>query len=366
MYVTLLSVIVNNKWKIFWFATGSIIFLCIPIISSPDFGTGQNLFTIPMFLRMFSSYVGILFFFYLNYFYFIPQLYFRKRYILFVVALIMMFLILDNLPTMIFAEWDGFFKKVKPVGGPSYHPHDKNIPHGNNRKPIWLPENIFFQFFLIVFISLLLRVSMRLKETETEKLKSEVAYLKAQINPHFLFNVLNSIYALTISKSDEAPDAVLRISSLMRYLTSDSSKDLVLVNDELNYIKDYVALQKLRMTANTHLIFRADKDFSHQLQIAPLILISFIENAFKYGVHPDMLSEIQIVITISSNVLILKVYNTKAVEPDDEEKNGIGIHNTQKRLNLLYPDEHKLTISENYNSYFVELTLNLNVKSHSH
>ncbi|WP_170234670.1 histidine kinase [Chryseobacterium hagamense] len=183
---------------------------------------------------MFSSYVGILFFFYLNYFYFIPQLYFRKRYILFVIALIMMFLILDNLPTMIFAHWNGFFQEVKPVGGPLFHPSDIGPPREANKKPIRLPENIFFQFFLIVFISLLLRVSMRLKETETEKLKSEVAYLKAQINPHFLFNVLNSIYALTISKSAEAPDAVLRISSLMRYLTNDSSKDFVPVNDELS------------------------------------------------------------------------------------------------------------------------------------
>ncbi|GEN74815.1 hypothetical protein [Chryseobacterium hagamense] len=127
-----------------------------------------------------------------------------------------------------------------------------------------------------------------------------------------------------------------------------------------------MALQELRLTSNTRRTFRTDKDLSCQLQIAPLILIAFVENAFKYGVHPDIASEIQIAITIAGTMLRLNVYNTKAAEPDGEEKNGIGIHNTRKRLRLLYPDEHTLTIAENHTSYFVELTLDLNVKSHSH
>lgn len=342
--------------KIHWMIIGSMIFLCIPIFSSPDFRYADNLFGIPMFLRMFTSYLGVLIFFFINYFYLIPKFYFRKKYLLFAGSIIFIFLIVHNVPTLIFENEKEIHERPIPKDG-NIKPHFRGQPDA--RHAPFLPENIFFQFFLIVFISLLLRVNARLKEAENERLRTEVAYLKAQINPHFLFNTLNSLYALTIVKSNDAPDAVVKLSDLMRYIINESSKDFVELCKELEYVKNFVGLQKLRLTENTDLKFEIKNDDNNSLVIAPLLMISFIENAFKYGVDPDNESLIAISIIVEKKVLNLKVTNTMVMNTYESEKNGIGIHNSKKRLELIYPQSHNLRITEDQKYFEVKLTIEL-------
>ena len=141
-------------------------------------------------------------------------------------------------------------------------------------------------------------------------MKSELSFLKAQINPHFLFNTLNSIYALAIKKDDKTADAVVQLSELMRYIMTNANDDVIALDKEINYINNFVQLQKTRL-GNTVNVDYAVEGNAFGKCITPLILISFIENAFKHGVNPNQNSEIVIRITIVEDYLTLFVSNNK-------------------------------------------------------
>ncbi|WP_227658788.1 sensor histidine kinase [Flavobacterium haoranii] len=186
-----------------------------------------------------------------------------------------------------------------------------------------------------------------------------MSYLKAQINPHFLFNTLNSIYALTIIKSDEAPNAVLKLSSMMRYVVTESSQDFVPLSKEIEYINDYITLQKLRMNNDVNFSFNFVGNETGKV-IAPLILIPFIENAFKYGLNPDEESEIKIELVVLDFNLTLVVKNKMVVDEISKDlKTETGIENTKKHLEYLYPKKYLLEITEIENDYIVSLNINL-------
>jgi hypothetical protein len=264
---------------------GSLAFLSIPILSSPDFNTGQNLFTINPFLQNFSRTLFLLFFFYLNYYVFLPKLYFSNKKLYFFITILLCFLLIYTVSNLLF-------------------PFDFQPKMNNGNKPPIKPnqffhffESGFFQFIIVVTLSYLLKINQRFETIKQEKQLAEISYLKAQINPHFLFNTLNSLYALTITKSDEAPNAILKLSNMMRYVVTESSQDFVPLSKEINYIKDYIALQKLRMNEDVNFSFNYKGDEVGK-SIAPLIIIPFIENAFKYGLNPDEESEIRIEIAV--------------------------------------------------------------------
>jgi len=214
-------------------------------------------------------------------------------------------------------------------------------------------------FLLVIALAFLIKINAQLNEIHDEKLNAEVSYLKAQINPHFLFNTLNSLYALTLQKSNDAPNAVLKLSSIMRYVVTESSQDFVALDKEINYIKDYIELQKLRLDSNATLTFEVKGNTTGRA-IAPLILIPFIENAFKYGINPDENSSIEIKIDIENQTLQMKVKNTiVASEIDEELKTQEGLKNTQKRLDLIYTGKYDLEVHENENVYDVNLKIEL-------
>jgi LytS/YehU family sensor histidine kinase len=214
------------------------------------------------------------------------------------------------------------------------------------------------QFLLIYFSSILMKVNVRMDEMHEEKTQAELSYLKAQINPHFLFNTLNSLYALTLEKSDGAPEAVLKLSGIMRYVVSESEQDFVALSKEIQYIKDYIDLQKLRISDNVQFSMQVEGSPDGK-RIAPMLLIPFIENAFKYGVNPDEDSVIDIRFVLSDYQLHLTVLNTIAANSFDEQhKTGTGIENVQKRLNLVYPQKHKLQFATQADGmYLVDLKI---------
>lgn len=328
---------------------GSLAFLCTPILSSPDFNSGHNLFTIIPFLQDFFRYVLLLIFFYFNFYYLLPKLYFSNKKIYFFICIIFCFILIFLTSKYLFQN--DFQPKFRLDKAHSLYPPPKHF--------FDFFGSGFFQFIFVLIISFLIKLNQRFDIIKEEKQIAEISYLKAQINPHFLFNTLNSLYALTLEKSKEAPNAVLKLSSIMRYVVTESSQDYVPLSKEINYIKDYIALQKLRINNDVIFSFNFIGDETGK-SIAPLILIPFIENAFKYGINPDEESEVKIEIAIIDYNLTLISKNKMVVhEISDDLKTETGIENTKKRLNFIYPNKHLLEISEIENEFIIRLNINL-------
>jgi len=190
-------------------------------------------------------------------------------------------------------------------------------------------------------------------------LQSELSFLKAQINPHFLFNTLNNIYVLTLKKSEAAPLAVMKLSNLMRKITNDTGVDFVPFDEEESFIRDYIELQELRLTDKTCVNYVIEGSY-RSLQIAPRILIPFIDNAFKYGVSNRRKSDITIRFEFVGKSLLFTIKN--AIHPktgESLESSGVGLENSKRRLDLLYKNCYNLTITETPDSYQVFLTIDL-------
>jgi len=193
---------------------------------------------------------------------------------------------------------------------------------------------------------------------EAEKANAELSFLKAQINPHFLFNTLNNIYSLAVIKDDNTPDSIMKLSNIMRYVTDDGVENYVPLQREIDCITDYIDLQRLRLGSKVQLQYEV-KGKLFDKQIAPLILITFIENVFKYGLSNNQHSVIVIIISAEERTINFYCENSIFVTHTNLERSGIGITNTKKRLQYLYPNKHLLTINEANNKFIVQLTLQL-------
>ncbi|WP_226543329.1 sensor histidine kinase [Neotamlana laminarinivorans] len=194
-------------------------------------------------------------------------------------------------------------------------------------------------------------------EIESQRVNSELSFLKAQLNPHFLFNSLNSIYSLANKQSKDTTNAIVILSDLMRYMIYEANKESVPLEREVDYIKNYISLQLLRLkdSSNVKVNIRGNLKYN----IVPLILISFIENAFKYGTDFKGRTNVTIKLDIEDEVLKLYVYNTVSHLQQKSENSGIGLVNIKNRLNLLYPNQHTIDIKNDNHSYEVNLTLKL-------
>ena len=192
---------------------------------------------------------------------------------------------------------------------------------------------------------------------ENENLIAELAFLKSQINPHFLFNSLNNIYSLAYQKSEKTPEAILKLSEIMRYMLYESNEDKVALSDEIRYLENYIELQKLRFKDNIYIKFDINGD-PLGLMITPLVLISFVENAFKHGIATDIENPISIVLNLSDDKLLFHVSNIKS-SMNKDITGGIGLQNVQRRLSLIYKDRYRLHIDDNNDIYNCELYLNL-------
>lgn len=190
-----------------------------------------------------------------------------------------------------------------------------------------------------------------------ERQAGEIALLRSQVNPHFLFNTLNNIYSLVYNKSDEAPEAVMKLSSIMRYMLYDSNTDIVPVIKEVEYLNSFIELQQLRITQKGFVDVKVLGSMENRT-IAPMLLIPFVENAFKHG---DKSHEPGIIIIL--NLLpgqlnfTVENYIKKNVATPTEETGGFGLQNIKRRLGLLYPDKHELKIINNEEKYKIELII---------
>lgn len=198
-------------------------------------------------------------------------------------------------------------------------------------------------------------------ETELKLKEAELKLLKAQIHPHFLFNTLNNLYGLTLEKSDEAPDLVLRLSHILDYILYRCNEQSVILSDELENLKNYIEIEKIRYSEKLEL----NVDFpaeTKNLRIAPLIILPYIENAFKHGVsnYPGI-AFVRAKISLLENTLIFKIENSKnpIQQKEDMHSKGIGLQNARKRLELIYPEKYILKINDGSDTFSVNLTLEL-------
>lgn len=228
------------------------------------------------------------------------------------------------------------------------------------------PKMMMFSAFLVFALSTSVSLATNFykgeknkKEAEKEKLMSELSFLKSQVNPHFLFNVLNNIYSLSIRKSDNLPPIILKLSEMMRYMLYESEGTTVRLEDEVKYMENYIALQKLRMYDDVDIQYKVEGLISDK-RIAPMLLIPFIENAFKHGIQQSGRSFIHVLIEVKGQGLYFKSENPYIESKAKDKTSGIGIQNVKRRLELLYPKSHTLSINKDEGNYIVELELRLN------
>lgn len=222
-----------------------------------------------------------------------------------------------------------------------------------------------FSFATLLFFAIARNIytNYKLKQAAqqllTEKKEAELNYLKAQTNPHFLFNTLNNIYSLARDKSDLAPESILRLSKILRYMLYETGGDSVFIEDELRIIKDYIALETLRYDKTLQVIVDTDIDDSKQ-QLTPLLLIPLVENAFKHGVsetrgHPF----IHIQLSVRNFHLTFVVKNSvEGSYAKDNWKENIGLSNIRRQLQLLYHD-YDLSVHQNETVFTSSLKINL-------
>jgi two-component system LytT family sensor kinase len=196
--------------------------------------------------------------------------------------------------------------------------------------------------------------------TEKEKISSELSFLKAQINPHFFFNILHTIYALADSNIGAAKDAIYTLSHMMRYVIYETKNDLTTLEKEIQFAEDYVKLMKLRLTDDVQVIFEKQANMKNY-EVAPMLFLPFIENAFKHGISTVLPSYVYIDIRQLGNTLKIEIKNSlfDGKSENLEDSNGIGVANTKRRLDLLYPNKYRLTVDNDraIMEYTVALTL---------
>lgn len=291
--------------------------------------------------------------FYLNYLVLIPNFLLNKKIIFYV-------LISITIIIMLFFFIESFFKTpIKPpfliedLYNNFPRPRKQNI---NLRPPILLLL-IFALSTCIKLVSEWYKSEKERTLVASQKVNSELSFLKAQLNPHFLFNTLNSIYSLANKKSDDTTVAIVTLSELMRYMIYEANEDFISLEKEIEYIKNYISLQLLRLKDSSGVKINVHGDLNYKIE--PLLLISFIENAFKYGTDYKGKTDITIKITTTNDELQLVVCNLTSLQNTIDKNSGIGLENIQNRLNLLYPNAHTLEITNAKKSFKVNLKIKL-------
>ena len=224
--------------------------------------------------------------------------------------------------------------------------------------------DISLYFLIYIFITSLFRLArgyFRLHEIEKEKTLAELKALKSQINPHFLFNSLNNIYSLARKNSTQTPDKIIQLSDLMRHIIYDSDVDYILLEKEIEMIRNYIELQNLRTSNKDSIQLEVLGEIKNR-KIAPLLFLPFVENSFKHGLKGAAENIfVNIKIEVSGNILNFEIENGigEPIDSGDSKYKGIGIINVKKRLELIYPNLHSLKISDKQNIYKVLLQVQL-------
>ena len=306
--------------------------------------------TYPLF---FCSFVGWLYVTYFLYKYFIvPRLFIKGKKRTIAVAVI----VLSLAVTFLFSAYE--------ITSPLYHIHQEQrqlYPYPiwgirQNQQAIWLHYILVVIFcFAVGMLKEVYRQKLARAEMEYERNKAELALYKAQINPHFLFNTLNTLYGLLITQSDKTEITLERFINLTKYMYNNANREFIALAEEVDYIGQYIALQQLRLNE------LADIRFTHEVEreempIPPMMLITFVENAFKYGISSDDPCFIHIQLNQRAEKLCFEVVNS-TFGREAGHSARMGITNYRRRLELLYPEHHRLEIAQEHGLFRVRLEL---------
>lgn len=322
----------------------SILFMSLNLSSSGHSGIAD------MFTSLVEFLISVCIPVYVNLIFFIPLFFHERKFVQYALVVIS-FIVLFTLALCVVEIYIlGMYKNF-------------NDPH--LFRHLFMTNLVIITIFVVTTSSLKLSKKWYMNRAEMQRLRlekaeAELQFLRTQVNPHFLFNTLNNIYALVLSKeNDKAGGMILKLSDIMDYMIHDSKAESVLLQTEINHIGNYLDLEKIRLTGQDHIDFVSQTDADHY-RIAPFILLPFIENGFKHGISNTINNGyIKINIHAASGVLKFKVENSKPASSDKSINNGIGLSNIKRRLEIIYPGKHELEILDNPCSFKVSLSVRL-------
>lgn len=346
--------------RIIFHVTGWFLFFSLIIGFTYNSPGGENVIQrvfSPSYLLFYFTFIAL---FYLNANLLMPKLYLQKKHSWYFVIIFLLFIAIYFLQ-----PFDHLLRHNRPPDQlpPMRSGADNMRAAGRGGPRFDIISIILFvmTWSLSTALSILKewRISLRkVSRAEADKVKVELAFLKAQVNPHFLFNTLNNIYSLAITKNENVSFAVMKLSNIMRYVTDDATNDLVPLQMEIDCIHDYIELQRLRLSKKAEINFAISGN-TEEKQIAPLILMTFVENVFKYGISNHEPSPVTIKVSADEKTITYFSENKIFDHQRNIERSGIGIANTKQRLEHLYPNRHLLNIANENGIYSVILTLQL-------
>jgi hypothetical protein len=316
--------------------------------------------------------------FFLNAFVLVPKVLFKKKYLLYIALTLLTLLIIAGLSI----SMQLYFTTPEPISMPKMElgpgmppmelgskmpaPMGYRVPTQTEEKSIFMVfiDNLLIAFLVVAagttikLLSQWLNEENRRKDIEKEQLKTELALLRHQVSPHFFMNTLNNIHALIDINTETAKDAVIRLSTLMRYLLYDTAQGQTSLKKEVEFIESYITLMELRFSKKVKISINVPKNIP-DIQIPPMLFISFVENAFKHGVSYQAASFVIFNLDIADNKLncVIKNSKHKNKEKFDKSYSGIGLTNIKKSLELLFNKNYILNILENDSEFEVQLTI---------
>jgi len=296
--------------------------------------------------------------FYTNYLWLVPRYYIAHEERFYWIFNMIMILVLAVLMQL----WMHLLHPLFPDDG---RPH----PEPSFLKQLLFVARNIFNLSVVLFIATSMEISSRWHQMEDERIEmeaarkeAELANLRSQINPHFLLNTLNNIYALTAFDTEKAQKAIMELSKMLRHMLYDNQQSMVNLKEEIQFIGNYVNLMKLRLPQNVEVRFHSNYPEPCNIQVAPLIFISLVENAFKHGVSPTEKSFIDINIGAEKDLLTCEIKNSNYPKTQqDRSGHGIGLQQVERRLNLSYPQRHtwKKGITDNGKQYYSKIEIQL-------
>ena len=296
--------------------------------------------------------------FYTNYLWLVPRYYIAHEERFYWIFNMIMILVLAVLMQL----WMHLLHPLFPDDG---RPH----PEPSFLKQLLFVARNIFNLSVVLFIATSMEISSRWHQMEDERIEmeaarkeAELANLRSQINPHFLLNTLNNIYALTAFDTEKAQKAIMELSKMLRHMLYDNQQNMVNLKEEIQFIGNYVNLMKLRLPQNVEVRFHGNYPEPCNIQVAPLIFISLVENAFKHGVSPTEKSFIDINISAEKDLLTCEIKNSNYPKTQqDRSGHGIGLQQVERRLNLSYPQRHtwKKGITDNGKQYYSKIEIQL-------
>ena len=315
--------------------------------------------------------------FYTNYLVLTPKLFFKKRKLLYFIAAVSLLIIATLINEFTFKKFDyrgpgdnhemGMRPQVQPPPGVPFMPGNKFRDGHRRPSENWPMYNfIITTLFLsgfglgLSFTDKFTQHEKQSKEAEKEKLNTELAFLKNQINPHFLFNTLNNIYSLVQTNVPDGQKAILQLSKMMRYILYETEKGDRFLSQEIDFMQTYIELMKLRISDKVNITVSFPEDFN-DVAIPPLLFLPFVENAFKHGISYRRPSFVNVKLKVEPGEIIFECSNSIGNKGEDllKSDSGIGLENVKKRLALIFPGRHKLKVFETKSIFHVILQITI-------